>query len=57
VPAIFRRELFQDLLAVEGDQGARKILEKYATRAGVVDFPGGELDIDTPRDLEMLRRS
>ena len=56
VPAIFRRELFEDLLALKGDQGARRILDVHAGNAGVVEFPGGELDIDTPQDLDMLRR-
>src|SRR5580658_5327961 len=35
-----------------GDPGARGILERNAVRVGTVDFPGGELDLDTREDLE-----
>ena len=37
---------------VSGDGGARGILERNAERVGTVDFPEGELDLDTQDDLE-----
>jgi molybdenum cofactor cytidylyltransferase len=52
VPAVFSSIFFPDLLAVTGDRGARVILERNAARVGVVDFLEGELDLDTPDDLE-----
>src|SRR5580658_5898063 len=52
VPAVFSSIFFPDLLAVTGDRGARGILERNAVRVGTVDFPGGELDLDTREDLE-----
>ena len=52
VPAIFSSIFFTDLLDVSGDRGARGILERNADRVGRVDFPEGELDLDTQDDLE-----
>lgn len=51
VPAVFSSIFFPDLLGVSGDRGARKILERNGVRVGAVDFPEGELDLDTPGDL------
>jgi molybdenum cofactor cytidylyltransferase len=51
-PAIFDRSLFAELLALEGDVGARPLLRKY--RAEIVGVPAtaAELrDIDTPEEL------
>ncbi|MFZ0759047.1 MAG: nucleotidyltransferase family protein [Candidatus Sulfotelmatobacter sp.] len=52
VPAVFSSIFFPDLLDVSGDRGARAILERNAVRVGTVDFLEGELDLDTPDDLE-----
>ncbi|MFZ0279512.1 MAG: nucleotidyltransferase family protein [Candidatus Sulfotelmatobacter sp.] len=52
VPAVFSSIFFPDLLDVSGDRGARGILERNAVRVGAVDFLEGELDLDTPDDLE-----
>jgi molybdenum cofactor cytidylyltransferase len=52
VPAVFSSIFFPDLLDVSGDQGARGILRRNAARVGAVDFPEGELDLDTPDHLE-----
>ena len=50
VPACFAADCFQELLALEGDKGARDLL--HAARA--VELPGGELDVDT---VELLREA
>ncbi len=52
VPAVFSPIFFPDLLDGSGDRGARGILERNAARVDAVDFPEGELDLDTPGDLE-----
>lgn len=52
VPAVFSSTFFPDLLDASGDLGARNILEREAERVGAVDFLEGELDLDTPDDLE-----
>ncbi|WP_058189181.1 nucleotidyltransferase family protein [Terracidiphilus gabretensis] len=53
VPAIFPRCMFAELYALSGDKGARVQL-KDARVVMRVDFPGGEVDVDTPEDLEAL---
>jgi molybdenum cofactor cytidylyltransferase len=52
VPAIFSSAFFSELLAVSGDQGARRVLEEHAGQVAAVDFPEGEMDLDTPEQLE-----
>jgi len=55
VPAIFDRTIFQDLLALNGEKGAKKIIRQHYDQSQFIDFPDGLLDIDTPDDLNMLR--
>ena len=55
VPAIFNEHLYADLLNVEGDQGARAVILRHTSQTSVVEFPEGAIDIDTPRDLAVLR--
>lgn len=53
VPALFDKSIFPELLALQGDTGAKHIIEKY-TDAAMVPFPEGAIDIDTEeayRDL------
>lgn len=57
VPAIFDKQLYPDLLKVEGDQGARSIIQRYADQTSTVEFLGGVIDIDTPEDLANLTSS
>jgi CTP:molybdopterin cytidylyltransferase MocA len=54
-PAMFPRALFPRLAALEGDKGARSILTKPPCELIEIDFPGGEVDIDMPGDLDELR--
>jgi molybdenum cofactor cytidylyltransferase len=54
VPAIFSRDVFPELLALTGDQGARKILLRHRENVAAVPFPGGDFDLDTPEDLARL---
>jgi molybdenum cofactor cytidylyltransferase len=55
VPAIFPRATFPSLLALQGDQGARALLQQSGTDVFAIDFPGGELDLDSPEDVERLQ--
>lgn len=54
-PAIFSREVFPELMALEGDSGARKLLKTYGHKVATVEFPEGEIDIDTPTDYTNFR--
>jgi molybdenum cofactor cytidylyltransferase len=55
VPAILPRAVFGELQALKGDKGARSLLAKSKCAVVTVDFPGGEVDVDTPEDLAELR--
>jgi len=54
IPAIFPRAAFSGLLALHGDRGARALVENASRPVVSVQFKGGELDIDSPQDLEQL---
>ncbi len=54
VPALFDRALFPELLALEGDRGAKAVLTRHAERVVQVPLAQGELDIDTPEDRQRL---
>jgi molybdenum cofactor cytidylyltransferase len=54
VPALFARELFDELRALEGDQGAKRVLERHLTDVARIPFEGGAVDIDTPGDVAKL---
>ena len=55
-PAIFPRAVFPMLEALQGDRGAKPVIEQLA-KSILVDVPGAELDIDRPEDLDRLRDS
>ena len=56
-PVVFAREVFPELLALEGDAGARLLIERMPTRVAYVEvdapIPG---DVDTPDDLDRLQK-
>ena len=56
-PVLFARAVFPELLAVQGDQGARAVLAAERARVRLVAFddPRPLADIDTPEDYERLR--
>jgi molybdenum cofactor cytidylyltransferase len=54
VPALFARPLFSELARLEGRSGARQVIERHASEAHFVPFPGGEMDVDTPDDFSRL---
>jgi CTP:molybdopterin cytidylyltransferase MocA len=54
IPAVFPRMTFPHLLALRGDRGARAMLVEPPCPLIAIPFPGGEVDIDRPEDLEQL---
>ena len=54
VPAIFPRASFPALMELQGDQGARGLLQNSGTNVAAIDFSGGELDLDSPDDVQRL---
>jgi len=55
VPAFFSRALFPELRALGDAQGAKAIIERYASEAGTLPLPAGVWDIDTAADYERLQ--
>lgn len=54
VPALFSRELFTELLQIEGDKGAKELIARHRGSAVVVSLPEAAIDIDTPEDFARL---
>ncbi len=54
VPALFSRALFAELLALDGDVGARLVLQRHASETVRIPFEPGSLDLDTPEDVGRL---
>jgi molybdenum cofactor cytidylyltransferase len=54
-PVGFGTELYSELVALQGDEGARRIVARYAAQAIPVDDPGVHIDVDTTEDLAKLR--
>jgi molybdenum cofactor cytidylyltransferase len=55
VPAIFSREIFQRLLALEGDKGARNLIRDPDASIDTIEIEEAALDIDTFDDLDRLQ--
>lgn len=55
VPALFGRELFDELSNLNGAAGAKAVIARHASDAHFVPFPDGEIDVDTPEDYARLR--
>lgn len=53
-PVLFGRSYFEQLLALAGSEGAKKLLKQYPNDLATVDFPGGDIDIDTRDDVQKL---
>ena len=54
VPALFYKSHFDELLQLQGDTGARKIIQQHINDVATVPFVKGKIDIDTPEDYENL---
>ena len=54
VPALFNRSLFAELLALEDDQGAKRVLLAHVDEVVRIDWPQGAIDVDTLQDYESL---
>ena len=54
-PVGFGTELYSELMALKGDEGARRIVARYAAQPIDVDDPGVHVDVDTAEDLARVR--
>lgn len=55
-PVGFSAELFTDLVLLQGDEGARRLVARYPAQAVNVDDPGALIDLDTVEDFAAARR-
>ena len=54
IPAVFNRSIFEELCNLNGDSGAKSIINRHQDQANFVDFPKGSIDIDLKEDLDYL---
>lgn len=56
-PVLWPREMFPRMLALEGDAGAKRLLEEFAAAVTEIEIPDPGIfeDIDTPEALAALR--
>lgn len=50
VPALFDKEIFEQLLSIDDQQGAKKIIDGGKNDVFEIEFPEGNIDLDTPED-------
>ncbi|HQZ95315.1 MAG TPA: nucleotidyltransferase family protein [Pyrinomonadaceae bacterium] len=53
VPAVFSRELFDQLIHLEGDKGARNLIRSRNDLV-TIEIDAAAIDIDTPSDVDQL---
>jgi molybdenum cofactor cytidylyltransferase len=54
-PVGFSSELYSELAALQGDEGARRVIARFPSTPVDVDDPGVLMDIDTTDDLSLVR--
>lgn len=54
VPAVFDQALLPELLKLQGQQGAARLIASLGAAVGRVPFPAGLLDVDTPEQYIAL---
>ena len=53
-PVLFTQKYFGELLNLQGDEGAKKIVKANPDDVALIDFPQGNIDIDTISDYQNL---
>ena len=49
------RAVFPELMALDGDTGAKQVIQRHAASVWPVPCPQGAVDLDTPEDYDTLR--
>lgn len=55
VPALFDQKYFEEMLALKGSEGAKKVILKNREDVFAIDFSLGKIDLDTEADIERLK--
>ena len=53
-PALFHQSIFDEILSLKGDMGAKKIIQSRPEEVAKLHFEKGLLDIDTKEDYQAL---
>lgn len=53
-PVLFHKNHFQEILSLDGNEGAKSILKKYKEDTAGIEFELGRIDIDTETDYHHL---
>jgi molybdenum cofactor cytidylyltransferase len=56
-PVGFAAELYSELVALSGDEGARRVVARYPVHGEEVDDAGVLVDVDTQDDLAAVAAS
>ena len=56
-PALFHKKYFKELAKLNGDVGARNIIQQNMHDVATIQFPEGKIDIDTKEDYDALTNS
>jgi molybdenum cofactor cytidylyltransferase len=54
-PALFRRDLFDELLHLADAEGAKRIIQSHRADAIAIPCPESAVDVDTPEDYRSLQ--
>lgn len=57
VPVLFSRSFFSNLLLLNDDQGAKKIVQQFPDQVETVAFPKGSIDLDTEEDYQKFLKA
>ena len=53
-PVLFHKNHFQEILSLDGNEGAKSMLKKHKEDTAVIEFELGHIDIDTETDYHHL---
>jgi molybdenum cofactor cytidylyltransferase len=53
-PVLFDKKYFNELIALKGQEGAKKIINKFLDDTVSIPFEKGDIDIDTQEDYDKL---
>jgi molybdenum cofactor cytidylyltransferase len=56
IPAVFSAASFPALMELEGDQGARKLLQAHAAEVLALPYPAAAIDLDTMEDWKRFKQ-
>jgi len=56
-PAIYHKSIFPELMSLQGDIGAKKIINTHKDSLATISFNSGKTDIDTASDYDNLLKT